>query len=69
MTAQAPLPTIPLAPCPFCGRAPQIITVTNGLGWHRFEVACYCGASITEPTTDGFYTPDQAAEAWNRRTK
>jgi hypothetical protein len=68
-----------LKPCPFCGRPGQLIeeenfgvkayTVFCGIRWD--EVMCF--ASLTydrdgDPNIS-FPTPEEAAEAWNKRAE
>jgi hypothetical protein len=68
-----------MLPCPFCGGKASIRT--RG-GWEEFDpqkeydfgdywFTAGCGSSIpdcdVQPRTNGYLTPQTAAEIWNRR--
>ena len=56
---------IKLLPCPFCGSRAEIHKMTNG----QYYVDCSLdnGFCHVIPKTGGYDTPEEAAEAWNRR--
>ena len=55
-----------LKPCPFCGGEADLREVTGGF----FVVYCtnIKGCALN-PTTLGYETQEEAAEAWNRRAE
>lgn len=66
-----------LAPCPFCGGTPRIVTrdvEPQGDPWYgrkdEMFVLCDCGACLFDGAFhEGFYDPETTAPAaWNRRT-
>ncbi len=50
---------IRLKPCPFCGQDDAVYALSDFL-WHVECSACFV-------STYGYYTPEEAAQAWNRR--
>lgn len=55
-----------LKPCPFCGEQPN----THSWQWRgkrMYKVYCEKLACLIRPSTNGFDTLWEAAEAWNTR--
>lgn len=64
---------IDLKPCPFCGGWPGIARALSEPGMMTFTVECIeCNTAIFRPRYRlgewlAYDTPEEAAEAWNRR--
>lgn len=64
-----------LKPCPFCGGKPSVRFEDRpdppSRYWVFYVVCADCGARTKDYPTGNFYgmnyTPDDAADAWNRR--
>lgn len=63
--------TVDLKPCPFCGSNAGISEITMNKGPSRWVALCMDmdGKCLVRPTTGLMDTPDDAAEAWNRRAE
>ena len=56
-----------LKPCPFCGAAANLETITDV--FHRTAYMAVCGddGCPVHPASDPFADPTEAATAWNTR--
>ena len=64
----------PIAPCPFCGLAPEIKERKGGTGESPYLcfIACYCGTYTAHAHQHGrgdtaLHARQDAVDAWNRR--
>jgi Lar family restriction alleviation protein len=55
--------------CPFCAELASLCDMSGGDPKRRSEVRWFVSCNECGATTNGFNDPDEAVDAWNRRTK
>lgn len=58
---------IELKPCPFCGEAAKLETITDIFHHTTYMVVCGNDRCLCHPSSDMFEKSAEAVAAWNRR--